>query len=141
MKLVSSRKEDELYFQGPFWVIGKSFKDILSGDFQIVARKELCDYTGKYTNFKESKSHLSHRVVWETIKKEINPDVSYTYYPRGRVAISDGKYWIHINSQCDTPEIISAIESEYPCGKLEVVKDFNDVYQGSHYEFELPYDV
>lgn len=141
MRIVSSRKEDELYFQGPFWIVGKSFKSILSGNFQIAAKKELCDFTGKYINFNESKSQLSHRVVWETIKGDINPDVDYTYYPRGRIAISDGKYWIHINSKCDTPEIISAIEEEYPNDKLEVVKDFNDVYQGSHYEFQLPYEV
>lgn len=134
--IVSSRKEDDYYYQGPFWIIADCFKDIHRGKFEIVGEKFLSDYNGNYIGEATSKSQKTHKKVWEELKSQYK-DVDYTYYPRGRVAIFKGTAFIHINSKCNIPYVVNAITHEYNIEKLDIEVDLNDVYQGSHYDFGL----
>lgn len=136
MKILSSRKEEDFYYQGPFWVIGDNFLSILRGNFKIVGEKFLSDYDGNYTDNSKSKSSRTHKKVWEDLKSIYN-NVSYTYYPRGRVSIYKGVAFLHVNSKCNLPKVIDKIVDEYHLQKLEIEVDLNDTYQGSHYDFEL----
>ena len=126
-------REEDLYYQGAFWIVGKSLDDILSGNFEIViGSKLLTDYYGDYAEKHiPKKSALTHAKLWK------GNSVSWDYYPRGRVAIDHGTAYIHINSKCATKEIIDAIVDEYEIGKLRIVRDYNNEYQGSHYDFKL----
>lgn len=90
MKVLAVRKEDDSYYQGAFWIVGDSVKDIKRGNFQIVGVQILSDFNGKYLEQISSKSGLTHRSLWNrTFKKEVNPEVDYNYYPRGRVEIDN----------------------------------------------------
>ena len=134
-KLYETRVEDDLYFQGAFWIIGNSIQEIKDGKFNIlVGSKILSDYYGDYQNMLSTKkSDLTHRRLWNSV----GDNNDWNYYPRGRVAIDQGTAYIHLNSECATDKIKEAIINEYGIDKLRIVFDYNNEYQGSHYDFEL----
>lgn len=135
--LYEVRKEDDLYYQGPFWIIADSFRDIQLGKFSLLGEKYLSDYGGNYKETNLSKSARTHKKIWDSKYKSQYGNVEYTYYPRGRVAIYQGTAYIHINSKCNIPSIIDTIVKEYSIDKLTLEIDLNDTYQGSHYDFQL----
>lgn len=134
-KLLEVKKEDDLYFQGAFWIVGKSLSDIKDGNFKIViGSKIISDYYGDYVSgVGYKKSELTHKNLWN----DVSDGHTWNYYPRGRVAIDQGTAYIHLNSDCSTDKIRDAIIREYGVDKLRIVFDYNNEYQGSHYDFEL----
>lgn len=136
-EVFGARKEDYLYYQGPFWIIADTFKDIHRGKFVLLGEPLLCDYHGNYVNDTTSKSSKTHKRIWDSDYAPEYDEVDYIYYPRGRVAIYEGTAFIHLNSKCNIPSVIDAIIDKYQIDKLEVEIDLNDVYQGSHYDFQL----
>lgn len=137
MKILCTRKEDELYYQGPFWIIAESVKDIHRGKFKLIGSKYECDYNGDYFKEGVSKSQRTHKKIWQTEYQIQFPDRDYMFYPRGRVSVYDGTAFIHLNSKCNIPSVIDSVISEYGIEKLEIEVDLNDTYQGSHYDFQL----
>ena len=137
MKIYGTRKEDEIFYQGPFWIIADTFKDIHRGKFELLGEPLPCDYQGNYIDDTTSKSSKTHKRIWESEYRDSYNNVDYTYYPRGRVAVYEGTAFIHLNSKCNIPSVVDAIISKYNIDKLEIEIDLNDVYQGSHYDFQL----
>ena len=137
MNITCTRKEDDLYYQGPFWLIADSFLDILRGKFELVGSKFACNYDGDYVQNDKSKSQRTHKKIWDSEYSETYETNDYTFFPRGRVSIYKGVTFIHINSKCNVPKVINKIINEYNLGKLEIEIDLNDTYQGSHYDFKL----
>ena len=135
MKIYATRKEDDIYYQGPFWVITPSVLDMHRGNFNLYPIKFECDYNGKYIDKSLTRHTGTHKQIWEETDKSITEDYPYNYYPRGRVAVHNGIAFLHINSQYNIPKIINAIIEEYNLNKLEIEVEENDQYQGSHYEF------
>lgn len=136
--IFGARKEDDIYYQGAFWIVGDSVKSIKHGAFEIVGVQLPCDFDGNYLEDVGSKNSLSHKNLWNReIKRDVNPDVSFDYYPRGRVAIYKGNAWIHLHSVFNQPNIIDTIIDMYNLHKLEYEIDLNDTYQGGHYDFKL----
>ena len=137
MRLNEVRKEDNLYFQGPFWVIADSVKDILKNNFEIDGIYMLSDYTGRQLDLR-SKNSLTHKNAWKKDGLQTYyENKQWNYYPRGRVAIHNGIAYIHINSICNIPKLIDTIIEQYDLNGLEIEVECNDTYQGSHYDFEL----
>ena len=138
MKITCVRKEDDIYYQGAFWIVGDSVDAIKRNNFEIVGLQLPCDYDGNYLETVGSKSSLTHSKLWDNkFKDKINPNVTYDYYPRGRVAIYKGKAWIHLHSLFNQPSIIDKVVEMYNLNKLDYEIDLNDTYQGSHYDFSL----
>lgn len=137
MKITCTRKEDELYYQGPFWIVAEKFIEIHRGHFELIGEKFACDYEGNYLKSDLSKSKRTHKKIWQEEYASEYGEEDYTFYPRGRVAICDGVAFIHINSKCNIPSVIDKIIQEYGISKLEIEIDLNDTYQGSHYNFKL----
>lgn len=138
MKILSVRKDEEYYYEGPFWILSNSVKDIHRGNFELLSVKFVCDYDGNIVDSGgRSKSGSSHKNIWNRELKHKYDDVEYNYYPRGRVAIYKGTAFIHINSLCNTPKVINNIVSEYKLDKLDIEVELNDEVQGSHYDFLL----
>lgn len=127
-----------MYFQGPFWTIGESVRNIYRNEFVIIGEKYLSDIHGAYLDNSSSKSVKTHKRVWaENYESNYNsPD--FTYHDRGRVAIYIRVAYIRINSKMNTPAIIDAIVKDYSPDNLEIEVELNDTYQGSHYDFKLP---
>ena len=136
MKLTEVRKEDDLYFQGGFWIKGESVREIKKGNFQLIGIKLPTYHSGEYVNLDRSKSSLTHKRLWSEYNEGYE-DKPFNYLPRGRVAIHKGVAYIHLNSLFNQPSIIDKIIEEYNLDKLELEFDFNDTYQGSHYDFLL----
>lgn len=134
-KLEETKKEDDLYFQGAFWIAGDSLNAIKEGNFAIlVGSKILSTYYGDIVSDKNySKSELTHKKLWKSLNKQEEWDC----YPRGRVAIDQGTAYVHLNSVCATDAIKDAIVNEYQLNGLRIVYDYNNEYQGSHYNFLL----
>lgn len=135
--ILGVRKEDDMYYQGPFWIIGDSFLDILRGKFQLLAERYECDFSGNYIDKSLSKSQRTHKKLWKEQYQTMYDTEDFTYYPRGRVAVYQGVAFIHINSKCNIPKIIDKVVNDYNLHKLEIEVDLNDTYQGSHYDFKL----
>lgn len=134
---IEVEKEDDIYYQGGFWIKGDSVDDIKCGRFTLIGAKFASDYQGKYIgNFDRSKSSLTHRRLWSEYAGEL-ADKPFNYLPRGRVGVYNGKAYINMNSLFNVPEIIDAIIEMYHIGKLDIQLSFNDTYQGSHYDFLL----
>ncbi len=133
--LYETRKEDQLYFQGPFWIIADSFIDIHRNKFSLECKKVLSDYEGNIVD-DTSKNSVTHKNWWKNnLQDKYNQD--FDYYPRGRVAIYNGIAFIHINSKCNINFVIDKIVNEYELSGLEIEVECNDEYQGSHYDFRL----
>ena len=137
MNLNEIRKEEDTYYQGAFWILADSVKDIYRGNYTLIGNKLLSDYNGNYVEKIDSKKALTHKRLWSEYAPEGLKDKDYTYLPRGRVAIYEGTAFIHLNSRMNMPELVDAIIEMYSLNKLEIELDFNDAYQGSHYDFQL----
>lgn len=136
MKILKEvRKEDNNYFEGSFWIIADSVDKLLCGYFDIIGQKELTTYEG-IRNRDRNVKLLTHKQLWDSYKKNYN-NVYYDYYPRGRVSVYNGKAYININSICNTPKVIDSILSFYCIRDLDYEISYNDVNQGSHYDFKL----
>ena len=134
------RKEDDLYYCGPFWIIGNSVKDIFKGNFNIIGEKIAVNFKGDYLDSTlKRKGSTSHSALWQKYEKDFG-NKSYTYFPRGRVRLYDGEVYIHINSKMNTPKVIDAIIKFYNLQKFSqenINIEHDDELQGSHYNFEL----
>lgn len=132
------RKEEDNYFQGAFWIIGDSMKDIIENEnYHLCCHKILSDYNGKMIDKINSKRSLSHKRLWNDIYKiKENSDKDYNYYPRGRVGISNGIAYINIINDCYKEFIIRDIVKEYEISKLqlqiELVNEFSDGGHRAH---------
>ncbi len=135
------RKEDDLYYEGPFWIIADSVREIYQGKFKLVGKRVPVDYKGNYIDETlKMKGATSHRKLWkESGYSKWNGTYEYDYFPRGRVRIHDGEVYVHINSKMNTPRIINAIVKEYNLYKFgnDINIEEDDLLQGSHYEFLL----
>ena len=139
MKIEETRKEDKTYYQGAFWIVADSFRDIMKGNFFLEGVMLESDYLGNYIDYIGSQKPLTHQRLWrdQFSKHKWGEGKEYKYYPRGRVAIHNGVAYIHLNSKCNSPKIIDEIVKTYGLDGLELEIDLNDTYQGSHYEFLL----
>ena len=136
MKILKEvRKEYNNYFEGSFWIIADSVDKLLCGYFDIIGQKELTTYEG-IRNRDRNVKLLTHKQLWDSYKKNYN-NVYYDYYPRGRVSVYNGKAYININSICNTPKVIDSILSFYCIRDLDYEISYNDINQGSHYDFKL----
>ena len=136
-KISETRKEDELYFKGPFWVVGISKQEIENGNYTILSEKELCTYDGNLNRNRSNRKEQTHQYVWDSkFKKEFN--VPYNYYPRGRVDVYKGKAYININSFLNKSKIINDILHEFEIDKLNYeVYEIDKLQQDGHYDFML----
>ena len=140
MKVIKeARLEDEYFFNGCFWLISDSFKDIFRNNFTIIGDRYLVDINGN--EIKEtSKSSKVHKNVWK--EKYINEyKVPFNYYPRGRLNIYNGTVYININSKINLPQVINKIIkfyelSKFPQDKIEVF-DVDSIQDRNHYDFSL----
>ena len=138
MKIEETRKEENYYYQGPFWIIANHYAEIHQGDFSITGARYLSDYNGDYCSEDViSKAQRTHKKVWADQHFDKIYDKEWDYYPRGRVAIYKGKAWIHINSKCNIPSVINKIIETYEISRLDVDIECNDETQGPHYAFKL----
>lgn len=138
-RLKESRIEDELYFNGCFWIIADSYRNILLGDFLVDGLRYLVDINGVEKE-KTSKSSKVHEKVWNTIAANYN-NVSWRYYPRGRVSIYNGEVFINLNSKINLPQVIDKVIEYYGLEKFSQDKihifDIDNIQSGNHYDFEL----
>ena len=134
------RKEDDLYFVGPFWIIAESEVAINKGQFKLIGETFPVDYQGDYqTNVSSRKGTTAHKQLWTNYVADY-PDKSYKYFPRGRVRIVDGEVFIHLNSKMNNPYVVNAVVNMYGLSKLSdnINIEEDDLLQGNHYDFELP---
>lgn len=135
MRLTEVRKEDDLYFVGPFWIIGSSLSEINKGNFNILAEKFLVNYSGIPIQ-RVSKSEFTHKGIWETRYRKIY-NKEYNYYPRGRISFKEGKWYLNIPDKLDKNIVVPKIQKEYDIKEsFERIKS-TDPTTGNHYSFEL----
>lgn len=140
MQLEEVRKEDDIYYQGPFWIVSDSQVNINKGKFQIIGEKIPVDFQGNYLNgLTGKKGSTSHKVLWNEYKNAFN-QVDFNYFPRGRVRIVSGEVFIHLNSKVNNPKVVNSVIQFYELNKLSssVNIEEDDLLQGSHYDFLLP---
>lgn len=133
--LKETRKEDDSYFEGAFWIIADSVHEMLIGNFEIVGECLPTSFDGVRNRDRGVKLQ-PHQKLWKEYRLDYK-DAPYDYYPRGRVSVYKGKAYININSICNTPKIIDEIREYYCVDKLDCVVTCNDIEQGSHYDFKL----
>lgn len=139
MILKEVRKEYEIYFQGPFWIIADSQININKGKFEIIGEKIPVDFTGNYLNgMNGRKGSTSHKILWNNYQNKYN-NVDFNYFPRGRVRIVNGEVFIHLNSKVNNPKVVNSIVNFYDLQKLQnnINIEEDDLLQGSHYNFLL----
>lgn len=143
MKITETKKEEELYFKGPFWIVADSVNAIHGGKYKIVGEKYLCDFNGKImSNIDWARNSTTHKRLWRDkyAKLTNSADKPFDYYPRGRVDIWDGKAYIFIHSSMNFEPLIGNLISEYGLDKLddaELVEVVENDNQGSHYDYKL----
>lgn len=131
-----TRRDEDIYYQGAFWIKGDSVLSIKRGKFELIGEKLPCTFSGEYLDYFGSQKQLTHKKLWFKYASELS-DKGYTYLPRGRVSIYNGVAFIHLNSLFNQPNIVDAVIKMYGIEKLEIEIDLNDTYQGSHYDFQL----
>lgn len=135
MKLVEIRKEDDLYFVGPFWIIGTSVEEINSGKFTILAEKFLADFDGNVVE-RVPRAKFTHKGIWEE-KYLAKYGLEYNYYPRGRISQKQGKAYLNIPNGLNKSVVVPEIKREYDIKTdFALIKD-TDPTTGNHYSFLL----
>lgn len=135
MQFTEVKKEDDLYFQGDFWIKGTSVRDVIRGNFNLLYEKRQCDINGNDVNAVGSKNSLNHKNPRKSGSRKDQSDKSFDYYPRGRVSIDKGTAFIYIHPILNTPALIDAIIGEYGIDKLDVKVERNNAIPRSHYDF------
>lgn len=135
MMLREVRENENLYFAGPFWLIGNSLEDINRGNFSILSEKFLVDYNGQPT-VKNNPEVCTHKHIWNSKYKD-NYSVEYNYYPRGRIVFQRGKLYLNIPEGLNVSAIKDALLKEF-----DYNRDFDNVFYkdpttGGHYSFQL----
>lgn len=135
MYLKEIRKKDDLYFAGPFWVLGASLEEINRGNFVLLAEKFLVDYEGTPVS-KVPKSQYTHKGIWENkYKNELGTE--YNYYPRGRVSQKRGKAYLNIPEGLNQDVLLPVIKKQYDIKQnFDLIKN-TDPTTGNHYSFNL----
>lgn len=138
MKIITeTRKEDDLYYKGGFWIIADTYPDILMGNFRLIGEKIPVSFYGELQRNNPNKKNETHQALWASKYRQYYPNKSYDYFPRGRVEVYNGVAYVNINSRCNTPNVVDTIIREYNLGNLELNLSCNDIRQGSHYDFQL----
>lgn len=133
--LKETRKEEDSYFAGAFWIVADCVHEMLIGNFEIVGERLLTSFEGVRNRDREIKLQ-THQNLWKEYGLNYK-NKPYDYYPRGRVSVYNGKAYININSICNTTKIVDKIREYYCVDKLDCVVTCNDIEQGSHYDFKL----
>lgn len=148
--LQESHKTDEYYKVGTFWIVGKTIKDVLQGKLKIVGETHCVNYNGNMAT-PIPRNSLTHKRLWRdgpysqeaaSFTQEEKKD-SYTYYPRGRLSIWNGEYYLFLPQEIfNNPFVIRALEIFYEISpKLQLNVEINEDSavpgQATHYEFEL----
>ena len=139
-----TQKKDMQHYNLVFWIIGPTMRDIWGNkrDEQGVSKWSLIgqaypvDYQGNYLE-PINKNSLTHKRIWAKDYARVYNQEDYTFYPRGRVNIHKGVAYVNLHSDMNMPHIIDSIIEKANISKLELELNFNDVYQGSHYDYKL----
>lgn len=131
-----TRKEDDTYFCGGFWIIADSLKDIFTGNFILECIKIPCDYNGDYISEISSKRELAHKQYWNRYLID-RYGVEYNYYPRGRVSVHNGVAYINICDKMNIPKVIDTVIKEYHLQKLDIDVEIQENKPGDFYGFTL----
>lgn len=134
--LNETKAEDELYFEGVFWIIADSFEDILNGNYKIITKKLLVDYQGELKQVFDG-TNWTHEQIWDKLFKSTYENKSFDYYPRGRIVVKNGSYWINLPSEIYLPDIIDGLTAEFCLSKLNRKTSIKRSSSGDHYHFEL----
>lgn len=139
MKLNEIRNENDLYFEGPFWIISQSMEELNKGNFVILSNPYLVDFWGKPI-FPIPKSESTHEYIWNSKYKHLNPKHPYShpynYYPRGRVVFKEGKVYLNIPKGLPDDLIKKEVARKFDYDEFDNVF-YKDPTSGNHYTFEL----
>lgn len=111
-----------ILYKGIFWI-----KDIENLYESTISYKILCDkfgnvfYSGEYVNaIGKSGNNFNHKKLWDMLPASITNNITYDYYPRGRVEIKKCKATIFISqylADCKD-EIV-----KYVCDRYNITKE------------------
>lgn len=135
MKLNEVRKEDDLYFEGPFWIISPSMEELNKGNFTILSNQYLVDFYGKPV-LPLPKYQSTHEYIWNSKYKDSFGVHPYNYYPRGRVVFKDGKVYLNIPKGLPDDLIKKEVARKFDYDEFDNVF-YKDPTSGNHYTFEL----
>lgn len=135
MKLSEVRKEDDLYFEGPFWIISLSMEELNKGNFTILSNQYLVDFYGKPV-LPLTRYQSTHEYIWNSKYKDSFGVHPYSYYPRGRVVFKDGKVYLNIPKGLPDDLIKKEVARKFDYDEFDNVF-YKDPTSGNHYTFEL----
>lgn len=135
MKLNEARKEDDLYFEGPFWIISPSMEELNKGNFTILSNQYLVDFYGKPV-LPLTRYQSTHEYIWNSKYKDSFGEHPYNYYPRGRVVFKDGKVYLNIPKGLPDDLIKKEVARKFDYDEFDNVF-YKDPTSGNHYTFEL----
>lgn len=135
MKLNEVRKEDDLYFEGPFWIISPSMEELNKGNFTILSNQYLVDFYGKPV-LPLTKYQSTHEYIWNSKYKDSFGVHPYNYYPRGRVVFKDGRVYLNIPKGLPDDLIKKEVARKFDYDEFDNVF-YKDPTSGNHYTFEL----
>lgn len=135
MKLNEVRKEDDLYFEGPFWIISPSMEELNNGNFTILSNQYLVDFYGKPV-LPLTRYQSTHEYIWNSKYKDSFGIHPYNYYPRGRVVFKDGKVYLNIPKGLPDDLIKKEVARKFDYDEFDNVF-YKDPTSGNHYTFEL----
>ena len=135
MKLNEVRKEDDLYFEGPFWIISPSMEELSKGNFTVLSNQYLVDFYGKPV-LPLTRYQSTHEYIWNSKYKDSFGVHPYNYYPRGRGVFKDGKVYLNIPKGLPDDLIKKEVARKFDYDEFDNVF-YKDPTSGNHYTFEL----
>lgn len=129
------RKEDDLYFEGPFWIISLSMEELNKGNFTILSNQYLVDFYGKPV-LPLTRYQSTHEYIWNSKYKDSFGIHPYNYYPRGRVVFKEGKVYLNIPKGLPDDLIKKEVARKFDYDEFDNVF-YKDPTSGNHYTFEL----
>lgn len=133
--------EDSTLYRGIFWI--RDIDNINDTDlyFQIP-----CDSNGEIdSNFQISLQlsskdtrNYNHKNLWNSLPKKITNNLSFDYYPRGRVEVHNGVATIYCSPYIATEELKDWIVNKFNLNNHNGIKKVKMIADGSnHYHCYL----
>ena len=133
--------EDSTLYRGIFWI--RDIDNINDTDlyFQIP-----CDSNGEIdSNFQISPQlsskdtqNYNHKNLWNSLPKKITNNLSFDYYPRGRVEVHNGVATIYCSPYIATEELKDWIIDKFNLNNHNGIKKIKMIADGSnHYHCYL----
>jgi hypothetical protein len=121
-----------MLYKGVFWYVENELLSFLipcNESGEVIGESE-------YPLNSKSGGNYNHKLLWESLPKNITGGKAFNYYPRGRMEIKNGKASVFLNPDINEEDIQNKIVERFGLTKENGINKVTFLSDGSnHYKY------